>query len=181
MARRSPTKRVQRIPEAWPVLHLENAVPRWDGLVVDGRVRHPHRLDAAALRALGAHERAIPVHCVWGWSRPATWTGVPMAAVLDAAGPLGGWVIVRAASGTYSSCLPVADAAAGFLAWARDGEDLADDAGGPVRFVPPPTYWAYKGVKWAARVTVGDRFVPGFWEIKVADPLGRIPDDVELP
>lgn len=181
MPSRSPTRRVQRVPETWPVLHLETEVPAWRGVTVDGRVRHPARFDLDGLRAICAEERAIPVHCVWGWSRTAAWTGVGLATLLDSAGPQGSWVTVRAASDTYSACLPLADAAEGFLAWARDGEDLTDEAGGPLRYLPPPGYWGYKGVKWAARVTVGDRFVPGFWETKVADPMGLIPDAVELP
>lgn len=175
-------RRVQRVPSEWPVLHLEPEVPSWDGLVVDGLVRRPARLDLAGVAALGSERRVVPVHCVWGWSRPeATWEGIGMERLFDCVEPLGGYVTVRGASNAYSSCLPVADAAAGMLVWRRDGEDLPAEAGGPLRFLPPPTYWAYKGVKWAARVTVVDRFVPGFWEIRVADPIGRIPGEVELP
>ena len=178
----SAGRRVQRVPETWPVLHLETTVPAWSTLAVDGLVRDPLQLDEAALAAFGQEERAVPVHCVWGWSRTdARWTGIALSQLLEAAGALGSWITVRSASGTYSSCLPRADAARGVLVWARDGEPLAPEAGGPVRYLAPPEYWAYKGVKWAARVTVGDRFVPGFWECKVADPMGRIPDDVELP
>jgi len=47
--------------------------------------------------------------------------------------------------------------------------------------VPPPELWAYKGVKWASRVTVGDRFTPGFWESRIGDPVGTIPEEVVLP
>jgi DMSO/TMAO reductase YedYZ molybdopterin-dependent catalytic subunit len=53
-------------------------------------------------------------------------------------------------------------------------------AGGPVRFVSPPGYWGYKHVKWAARADIVDRFCPGFWETKVGDPVGRIPEGVEI-
>ena len=91
-------------------------------------------------------------------------------------------VTVTSASDTYSACLTLADAARGFLAWARDGERLAPMHGGPLRYISPPDYWAYKDVKWASRVTVRDGFRPGFWEAKVADPVGRIPEDeVQLP
>jgi DMSO/TMAO reductase YedYZ molybdopterin-dependent catalytic subunit len=176
-------RRVQRVPSTWPVVHLEAEVPGSEGaIVVDGLVAQPVRLGRDDLAALGAAVHTIPVHCVWGWSRPdVRWEGVPLAAVLDLAVPLGGYVTVHSASGTYSSCLPLADAARGLLAWARDGEPLPAAAGGPLRYVAPGDHWAYKHVKWADRVTVGDRFVRGFWESKVADPLGRIPDEVELP
>ncbi len=175
-------RRVQRVPSEWPVLHLEAEVPDWDGIVVDGLVRHRRRLALADLRALGTERRHLPVHCVWGWSRPdPTWDGVGMEKVLELAQAVGSHVTVLSSSGDYSSCLPLADAAAGMLAWARDGDDLTPEAGGPLRFLPPAHYWAYKGVKWAGRVTVGNRFVPGFWESRVADPMGRIPEEVELP
>ena len=180
----STNQRVQRVPSDWPVVHLENAPPSWPGLVVDGLVRAPARYDDVdALAALGAEQRAIPLHCVWGWSRPdATWEGVPLSTLLEAAGVNGGThVTFSSASGTYSSCLPVADAARGLLAWTRDGERLSPEAGGPLRFVTPPEYWAYKGVKWTARVSVTNRFLPGFWEARVADPVGRIPQAVVLP
>ena len=179
----STHERVQRVPSDWPVVHLEGEPPAWPGLAVDGLVRAPAAYDLAALAALGAERRAIPLHCVWGWSRPdATWEGVAVSTLLEAVAVDGGThVIFSSASGTYSSCLPLADAARGMLAWARDGQELSPEAGGPLRFVTPPEYWAYKGVKWTARMSVTNRFVPGFWEARVADPVGRIPPAVVLP
>lgn len=175
-------QRVQRVPSSWPVVHLEAAAPAWDGLVVEGMVRHPRRFSLEDLASLGAAVHAVPFHCVWGWSMPdAAWEGVVLAAVLDVVDTEGGFVTVGSGSDTYSACLPVDDARRGVLAWARDGEPLTSEAGGPLRYVGPPDYWAYKGVKWASRVVVGDRFAPGFWESKVADPLGRIPEEVVLP
>ena len=175
-------RRVQRVASEWPVLHLEPELPRWDGLVVDGLVGRPSRFGLDTLAALGTERRVVPVHCVWGWSRPGTeWDGVGMDRLFEVVEPFGSHVTVRSASDAYSGCLPMADAARGMLVWRRDGEELPAEAGGPLRFLPPPEYWAYKGVKWAGRVTVGDRFVPGFWEARVADPVGRIPEEVELP
>lgn len=175
-------RRVQRVPAEWPVLHLEHELPGWDGLLVQGLARHPRRFDLAALATLGTERRRLAVHCVWGWSRSdPVWDGVGLDRLFDIVEPTGDWVELHSSSGTYSACLPIADAARGMLAWARDGETLTAEAGGPLRFLPPPEYWAYKGVKWAARVVVGDRFRPGFWESKVADPMGRIPEEVERP
>lgn len=174
--------RVQQVPEVWPVLHLENEVPAWDGLAVDGLAHRPARLSLADLQQLRTEKRVVPIHCVWGWSRPdSAWEGVPLGPVLEQAGAVGNWVTVRAASGSYSACLAIADAARGMLVWARDGEPLAPEAGGPLRYLGPPDLWGYKGVKWAARLTVGDRFVPGLWESRVTDAAGRIPTDVILP
>ncbi len=179
------THRVQRVVEQWPVVHLESEIPAVTAVTLDGLVRHPRLLSLRDLAALGGGEHAVDLHCVWGWSKPGVpWTGVRLAAVLDAAGPdCGGepFVIVSSASDTYSSCLPLSDAARGILAWGREGHMLPDEHGGPLRYVAPDGYWAYKGVKWANRVTVVDHFRPGFWESKLADPVGCIPEEVELP
>lgn len=180
----SGVTRVQRVPADWPIVHLEADAPPWDGLVVEGTVQHRRRFSLDDLRALADDDGPLdlPLHCVWGWSRPdVSWHGVALGVVLDLVGAEGAFVTVHAGSDVYSACLPAADARRGLLAWARDGEALSSEAGGPLRFVGPPDYWAYKGVKWATRVVVGDRFAPGFWESKVADPVGRIPEDVVLP
>ena len=174
--------RVQRVPEAWPVVHLESVIPEWDHVAVDGHVAHARRFTLADLAALDTEERVIDFHCVWGWSRPQErWTGIGLDRVLSVVGASGSFVTVHSASDQYSACLPVEDARRGFLAWQRDGEPLAAVEGGPVRFVPPPELWGYKGVKWADRVSVGDRFVAGFWESRIGDPVGRIPSEVVLP
>ena len=178
-------RRVQRVPDQWPIVHLETDVPKVSGLVVDGLVRHPRTLSLAALGAMGASEHVVDLHCVWGWSKPrGRWTGVPVEAVLDLATPDcdgTAHVMVSSASDTYSSCLPLTDAARGLLAWALDGAALTPEQGGPLRFVGPSDHWGYKGVKWATRLTVLDHFVAGFWESRLEDPIGRIPDGVELP
>jgi DMSO/TMAO reductase YedYZ molybdopterin-dependent catalytic subunit len=179
-----PIRRVQRVPETWPVLHLEATPPEWSDLTVGGLVRSPGRFDLSGLRALGPVRVSMSVHCVWGWSRPrATWDGVPLGRLLQTVGvdPAATHAVLEAASDCYSSCLRLDDAARGVLAWARDGETLCPEGGGPLRYVAPPTYWGYKGVKWVSRVRLTDRFTAGFWESKVADPVGRIPEEIELP
>lgn len=166
------------------MLHLEADVPGWAGLDVNGLVRAPRRFDLRDLQSLGDSDHDIDMHCVWGWSRPdARWHGISLSQLLAAVGveERATHVIVESASDTYSSCLPLRDAMDGVLAWRRDGLPLAPEAGGPLRYVGPSSFWGYKGVKWAASVRVTDHFVPGFWESKVADPVGRIPVEVELP
>jgi DMSO/TMAO reductase YedYZ molybdopterin-dependent catalytic subunit len=179
-----PVRRVQRVASTWPVVHLEQTPAAVAHLDVNGLVRHPRRLALPALRTLSVVERDVAVHCVWGWSRPhATWRGVSVADLLDLAEPdaRATHLVVGSASGTYSSCLALEDARSGIVAWERDGGELSEDGGGPLRFIAPPTYWAYKHVKWASSLQVVDRFSPGFWESRVADPVGRISLEVELP
>ena len=185
MSPAAQTRRVQRVAERWPVVHLESEIPDVTSVTVDGLVHHPRVLSLRDLVALDGGEHVLDLHCVWGWSKPGVrWTGVPLAAVLAITGiDCGGdpYVTVSSASDTYSSCLPLHDAARGILAWARDGSLLPDEHGGPMRYLAPVEYWAYKGVKWANRVTVVDRFCAGFWETRLPDPVGRIPEEVELP
>lgn len=177
-------RRVQRVPEAWPVLHLEATPPRFCLVTVDGLVDEPQRFLLDDLCEFRPAEHHVPLHCVWGWSRPdALWEGVRLGAVLDAARVrrAATHVLVASASGTYSSCLPISDAIDGVLACSRNGRPLVAETGGPLRFVAPAQYWGYKSVKWAARITAVDHFIKGFWESKVLDPLGRIPEEVQLP
>jgi DMSO/TMAO reductase YedYZ molybdopterin-dependent catalytic subunit len=175
-------ERVQRVPARWPVVHLEPEIPEWNDLTLEGHVAHARRFTLNDLAVLGSEERVIDFHCVWGWSRPQElWTGVGLDRVLELVGATGSHVTVHSASDEYSACLPIEDARRGFLAWARDGARLQDVEGGPLRFLPPPELWGYKGVKWADRARVGDRFVAGFWEVRIGDPVGRIPSDVVLP
>ena len=181
-AREQGGRRVQRIPSTWPVVHLEDRLPPVStGIVLDGLVSTPRVVTRDELVALPVESASVPMHCVWGWSKPdAVWDGVRLAPVLELAGPEADFVVVHSASGTYSSCLPLDDARRGLLAWGRAGQPLPRQAGGPLRFVAPPQYWGYKSVKWAARITVVEGFQPGFWESKVADPVGRIPDGLEV-
>ena len=106
-------ERVQRVPERWPVVHLEPEIPEWCDLRVDGHVAHERRFSMAELALLEPEERVIDFHCVWGWSRPQErWTGIGLDRVLAVVGASGSFVTVHSASDQYSACLPVEDARA---------------------------------------------------------------------
>ena len=181
------TRRVQRVIERLPlpVLHLEAAVPQDRGdwvLRVEGLVERPLTLTTGRLAELPRTEVTWDFHCVWGWSRRAVrWTGVAVADLLTAAGasPEASHAVFAAAEGPYESCLELADAGRGLVAWAMDGEPLAPEHGAPLRFVPPPEYWAYKGVKWlgTVRLLAAPRY--GLWESLVGNPTGRIPPELQ--
>lgn len=174
--------RVQRATTDFPVLHLEPEIPTgtWE-VVVDGLVAEPMTWSVAAVHAMVAERRTWDLHCVWGWTRlGCSWEGVPAGRLINAAHPLpeAGFVMATAVGGVYGSCFSLSRARRSLLAWRVDGTDLTPEHGGPLRLVPPPTKWAYKGVKWISRLTVLDRFTPGFWEAKVGDPVGDIPPEV---
>lgn len=171
---------LQRPVDELPVLHLERAVPEisaesWT-LTLDGCVQQPRVMGFDELTSLAAAGGVWDFHCVWGWSRQeCRWWGADPVAVAEAVGITTDYVMVSAHGGSYASALTVDEFLAGMFATHLDGEPLAAQHGGPVRFVPPPGKWQYKGVKWVARVTATSAFTPGFWEQVVGDPHGDIP------
>lgn len=172
--------KVQRETSEFPIVHLESEVPSIPGwfIRVDGLVETPSSWSLEELRLIQYEERVWDLNCVWGWTRPACrWGGISAAHLFDSARPLPGaaYVIVRAIQGPYASCFSLEEARRGFLAWRLDGEELGAERGGPLRFLPPPGKWAYKGVKWVGGMSAVEEFEPGFWEALVGDPRGDIP------
>ncbi|WP_287370903.1 molybdopterin-dependent oxidoreductase [Oceanithermus sp.] len=134
-----------------------------------GAVEHRLELGWEDLRALAAEELEHDFHCVTGWTRSGTrWRGVPVARVLELAGPKpeAGWALAWSRGG-YSASLPLADLTAPgvLLAWELDGAPLAHEHGGPVRLVVPHRY-GWKSVKWLAKIQLSDREVEGYWEMR---------------
>ncbi|MGH2717093.1 MAG: molybdopterin-dependent oxidoreductase [Actinomycetota bacterium] len=178
----APGERIQRPTSEFPVLHLEPSIPAADWeVVVDGMVAQPLTWPVSAVQSMVAESRSWDLHCVWGWSKfGCCWEGVPAGRLIDAARPLPGaqFVLAIAAGDGYASCLNLHRARRSLLAWRLDGTELSADHGGPLRLVPPPSKWGYKGVKWISRLTLISDFSPGFWEDAVGDPQGDIPNDV---
>lgn len=177
-----PGARVQRPTNDFPVLHLETAVPSppWN-VIVDGAVTDPTTWSLDAVHAMVSERRVWDLNCVWGWTRLAcVWEGIPVGRLIEAARPLPGarFVLATAAGGAYGSCFTLARARRSLLAWRLDGAELSPEHGGPLRLVPPPTKWAFKGVKWISRLTLLEEFQPGFWEGIIGDPHGDIPWEV---
>ena len=56
-------------------------------LAVHGRVAHPATYTVGELQALAHSELVAVLDCTSGWAVETTWAGIPMAAVLAAAGP----------------------------------------------------------------------------------------------
>jgi len=183
LPREAGKPRVQRLVHDLRPVHLEAKVPQraaWS-LEVDGLVEQPLRLSPADIAALPRAEREIDLHCVWGWSRSGCrWEGVAGDVFLEHCRPRpeATCALFTAADSPYASCVRLPDAADGMLAWSLDGRELAPEHGGPLRFVGPARLWGYKGVKWVARVTFLERFEPGFWEAKVGDVEGRVPEAI---
>ncbi len=126
---------------------------RWR-LRVDGAVSRPLVLDREALGALGVRDLEAVLDCTAGWAVAATWRGVPLSAVLDAAGltAAGSRVEVRSVTG-WSASLTLVDARRCLLAWSTTAGPLAHANGAPLRLVAPD-HRGLEWVKWVDRVEV---------------------------
>jgi sulfite dehydrogenase (cytochrome) subunit A len=180
-------------------LPLDLNVESWR-LVVGGHVKRALSLSLADLMAMPRSELVAVNQCSGnsrGFSQPrvgggqlahgamgnALWTGVPLKAVLDAAGVKPGAVDVQVdgldgpalpTGKDFAKSLAVDHARDGevMLAWAMNGEPLPFLNGYPLRLVVPGwfgTYW----VKHLDRVTVLDRPFDGHFMAKTY----RMPDN----
>lgn len=175
--------RVQRLVEHMRPVHLELAPPESDPWVVTvtGLVEYEVSVSIGDLRGMGVIPITVDFHCVWGWSRPAArWAGVPTDVLLQTANPEPSATHVRFASidGVYASCVPLEQARDGLLALELDGESLARENGGPLRWLQPDYLWGYKGVKWLGSIELLDAERPGPWETLVGDTEGRVPEGI---
>ncbi|MFD0273519.1 molybdopterin-dependent oxidoreductase [Kitasatospora sp. NPDC127111] len=137
-------------------------------LTVDGLVDRPasHRLDD--LRAMPQRRIVRDVQCVTGWRVPETpFEGVPLAALLDAAGVRPGARAVRFScfDGVYTESLTLDQARRDDVLVALKLQDapISHAHGGPVRLYVAPMYF-YKSAKWLSGITVTETVEPGYWE-----------------
>ena len=140
---------------------------------VDGAVDHELTLGRADLTALAGQpvEFVSTLTCI---SNPvggplistARWTGVPLAAVLAAAGVQEGVVdVVFHGRDDYADSIPLANALAPetALVWAMNGVDLPRAHGYPLRAIVPGRY-GIKNVKWLERIELVREDYQGYWQ-----------------
>jgi sulfite oxidase len=163
-------------PDAWR-LRIGGLVERPLMLSLERlRTGFQHREIVATLQCAGNRRAAltavrdVPGHAPWaaGAISTARWTGVSLADVLAAAGPLPRARHVALSAPDVAVCaqppqrfgcsIPLAKAAGRevLLAWAMNGEPLPSVHGGPVRLVVPGFIGA-RSVKWIDRVILQDR------------------------
>lgn len=162
------------------------ALPQHPGmLTVDGAVKNPLWISLDDLRALPARTLRVTLECAgngrvgmrplpsgepWGWTAvsTATWTGVPLQAVLALAQPQpdGAAILFEGADHgpfeggpdiSYMRSLPCAEVERQgpdiILAYEMNGEPLPLAHGAPLRLVVPGWY-AMASVKWVQRIRV---------------------------
>lgn len=157
---------------AFPAYARSKTYPRlsrpqdW-ALEIAGLVDRPQRLNLQQLRALPTLTYTVKHHCVEGWSAIGTWTGVPLAAVLDLAGLQEGARFLRFDSfdnGYYNGWdLKSARHPQTILAWAFNGRTLTPARGAPLRLYSPVKL-GYKMTKYLTGITLTAERPGGYWE-----------------
>ena len=160
---------------------LDGGFSKWR-LVVDGKVARRLELSLADLKRLPARTQITRHDCVEGWSAIGKWTGVPLAAVLNLAGPTTAarYVVFHCAdeyepttdgTGQYYESINLIDAyhPQTILAYAMNGADLSVGHGAPLR-LRVERQLGYKHAKFIMRIELVESFVAigrgkgGFWE-----------------
>jgi len=139
-------------------------------LRVDGKVETPLDLSLGDLKRLPARTQITRHDCVEGWSAIGKWTGVPLRAILGAAGlrPEARYVVFHCfdeaeatldGSGTYYESLDLVDAfhPQTILAYGMNGQDLPVRHGAPLR-LRVERQLGYKQAKFIRRLELVDGF-----------------------
>ncbi len=162
----------QHETEKWPVLDLgvkpEVVAETWK-LTLDGAVEEPVELDFSQLLKLPQVEEQSDFHCVTAWSlMDSQWRGVQFSTLAALARPHDDarFVMTYAYDG-YTTNLPLEEALKDdvLVVYARNGEPLSREHGGPVRMITPQLY-AWKGAKWLKRIEFMKEDRQGFWEVR---------------
>ena len=138
------------IRDALPVFDHHHGSPEgWSGLRVDGLVRNPTVFAADDLVRLTSSNLTDDFRCLEGWSVPdQEWEGVPLAVLLDAAGPLPSARYAAISAGDYTVSVALdAEATSVLLATRLNGSTLPPEHGGPCRLVMVEQA-CYASVKW---------------------------------
>lgn len=157
-------------PRGWPVLHV-GGVPRIDLTTwrfrVFGAVAEDIELTYDEFRALPQAQVHADFHCVTKFSVfDNDWEGVAFRTVYELAAPEPSVTHVMAWSHDgYCTNVPLAALLDDdvLFAWARNGEPLTPDHGGPLRLIVPKRY-AWKSAKWIKGIELMTRDRRGFWE-----------------
>ena len=143
------------------------ADPAGWSLAVGGLVGQPQRLTLAMLQALPRVTYTVKHHCVEGWTAIATWTGVPLSAVVAMAQPKPEARYLRFDSFDhgYSNGWDLKSVMhpQTILAYAWNDRPLGADHGAPLR-VYSPIKLGYKLTKYLTALTFTAERPGGYWE-----------------
>ena len=132
-------------------------------LSVEGSVARPRAFSLADLKQFTPRTQITRHTCEEGWSAIGQWTGVPLAAVLDAVGilPTARFVLFRSYDDWVDS-IDMSDALhpQTILAYGMNGRDLPIPHGGPAR-LRVERQMGYKSMKYLRSLVVTDKFEDG--------------------
>jgi DMSO/TMAO reductase YedYZ molybdopterin-dependent catalytic subunit len=132
-------------------------------LTVEGRVASPQSFSLADLKRLPSRTQITRHTCEEGWSAIGQWTGVPLSAVLNAAGilPTARFVVFHSFDDWVDS-IDLLDALhpQTLLAYGMNGRDLPVPHGAPIR-LRVERQLGYKSMKYLHRIVVTDEFEDG--------------------
>ncbi|MFL5517775.1 MAG: molybdopterin-dependent oxidoreductase [Gemmatimonadales bacterium] len=156
--------------------HYPDPPAGW-ALEVGGLVRKPVRLTLPMLQAIPSVTYTVKHHCVEGWTAIATWTGVPVSAVLAMVEPLPTARYLRFDSfdSKYSNGWDLTSAAhpQTILAYARNDQPLPRTRGAPLRLYSPVKL-GYKLTKYLSAMTLTAERHGGYWEDQGYPWLGGV-------
>jgi DMSO/TMAO reductase YedYZ molybdopterin-dependent catalytic subunit len=136
---------------------------------VGGLVERQLTLTYKELLALPRSIADARLTSVTRWSVRGEWGGVRLSDLfaLVTPQPQAAHVQFTSYRNVYTTCIPldVALLERTLLAYEFDGEPLDADYGGPVRALCP-YLWGYKSAKSVVAVTLVDRSIPGYWEVR---------------
>ena len=140
----------------------EGAFADWR-LPVSGGVEKPRAFSLAELKQFTPRTQVTRHTCEEGWTAIGQWTGVPLAAVLEAVGilPAARFAVFRSFDG-WVNAIDMSDALhpQTILAYGMNGRDLPIPHGAPVR-LRIERQVGYKSMKFLRSITVTDRFETG--------------------
>jgi DMSO/TMAO reductase YedYZ molybdopterin-dependent catalytic subunit len=173
----SPTRLARTYPPTarsagLPNYHISNSTPmlrdpgNWR-FQVDGLVRTPLALSLEDLARLPRTSYTVKHHCVEGWSAIASWSGTPVAAVVERCQPLptARYIMFRSFDAGYSNGWDLVSALhpQTILAYAMNDNPLPPAHGAPLRLYSP-TKLGYKMTKYLVSMTFLDQRPGGYWE-----------------
>lgn len=137
-----------------PVCGADSPSAAWTQLSIGGLVAHPRQFGAGELARLAQGELVGDFQCAAGWVAPGQrWEGVPVAALLAAAGPTAAAQWVGFVSGGYTVGMTLAEAQEPgmMVALRHNGAPLTPEHGGPCRLVALHRTGRWS-VKWLERI-----------------------------
>jgi DMSO/TMAO reductase YedYZ molybdopterin-dependent catalytic subunit len=167
----------------WPILH-EGSVYNFNEeswqFKLFGEVRAEKTLSYTEVMQLPSVTTTVDMHCVTTWSKfETTFEGIPFRELQKLVELQDGVQFVRLYGYLnndpfgYSANLPLADLSGDdalfVYRWKDAGHDWADISpkhGFPLRFVPPASFYLWKGAKWATGIEFMTENKPGYWEVR---------------